>query len=373
MRSETSRGKENVLPLRTRNPNPMTKEDQNQVHRDPMLKMKENQNSANWRQVLHSKPLSFSGVGDIASVQQSLESAEYEEEPLVSHLPMSKLPPVSEGNSSGHYASPQIGLLPFPECQENLVTCVIEPAGNLALRLRAGVVLDIFPSMALRLHNTRQDATLALSACASQLALVHPVGRLLQYATSIEVQVEDVASVKNAKIHSKGVSFTANNMALVYLLDEAGARSTSDMFHDLYATHIADTLFAASKQVEEVQTFQGHPRIGAQLLEQARYWRDSIDHWVLGDVEVAQTKDGLVTVQRRVAGDTITLKTSPNNGKVRYDSRHLQVTASLGDEAHLFLRSADRRLHYSSQSSVFTVRNAGRSAGFDEAGLLRIL
>merc|ERR1719341_2150370 len=298
--------------------------------------MKENQNSANWRQFLHSKPLSFSGVGDIASVQQSLESAEYEEEPLVSHLPMSKLPPVSEGNSSGHYASPQIGLLPFPDCQENLVTCVIEPAGNLALRLRAGVVLDIYPSMVLRLHNTRQDSTLALSPCASQLALVHPVGRLLQYATRIEVQVEDMASVKNAKIHPKGVSFTANNMALVYLLDEAGARSCADMFHDLYATHIANTLFAASKEVEEVKTFQGQTRMGAQLLEQVQYWRDSIDHWVLGDVEVAQTKDGLVTVQRRLAGDTITLKTSPNNGKVRYDSRHLQVTTSLGDEAHLF-------------------------------------
>ena len=46
--------------------------------------------------------------------------------------------------------------------------------------------------------------------------------------------------------------------------------------------------------------------------------------------------------------------------------------ASLGEESHLFLRAGDRRLHYSGQSSVFTVRNAGHSAGFDEAGVLRI-
>ena len=141
----------------------------------------------------------------------------------------------------------------------------------------------------------------------------------------IEVQVEDMVSVKNAKVHPKGISFTANNMALVYLLDEAGARSTSDMFHDLCATHIADTLFAASKEVTEVENVEGHLGMAVQMLEQAQYWRDSVDHWVFGDVEVSQTKDGLVTVQRSVAGDNIAVKASPNNGKVRFDSRQIQV------------------------------------------------
>ena len=84
--------------------------------------------------------------------------------------------------------------------------------------------------------------------------MVHPSGRLLQYGSRIEVQVEDKMSVKNAKVHPKGISFTANNMALVYLLDEAGARSTSDMFHDLYATNIVDTLFRESCPKEESQS-----------------------------------------------------------------------------------------------------------------------
>ena len=66
----------------------------------------------------------------------------------------------------------------------------------------------------------------------------------------------------------------------------------------------------------------------------------------------------------------------------------------MGEEAHLFLRARDRRLHYSGQvavsfkslvfvlrtvdlnfavqSTVFTVRNGGHSAGFDEEGALRI-
>ena len=40
-----------------------------------------------------------------------------------------------------------------------------------------------------------------------------------------------------------GISFTANNCTLVYLVDVAGARTTSDMFHDLYENNVAETLF----------------------------------------------------------------------------------------------------------------------------------
>jgi hypothetical protein len=46
-------------------------------------------------------------------------------------------------------------------------------------------------------------------------------------------------SVKNAKIWPKGTSFTATTCALVYLLDEAGLRTTTDIFHDLWASDIS--------------------------------------------------------------------------------------------------------------------------------------
>ena len=57
---------------------------------------------------------------------------------------------------------------------------------------------------------------------------------------------------------------------------------------------------------------------------------------------------------------------------MKVNSWFLQMTASLGAESHLFLRSNDRRFHYSGETKVFTVRNAGHSAGFDEEGSLRI-
>ena len=44
-------------------------------------------------------------------------------------------------------------------------------------------------------------------------------------------------------LNNLGISFTADNCALVYLVDDGGARTTSDMFHDLYEANISDTLF----------------------------------------------------------------------------------------------------------------------------------
>ena len=95
------------------------------------------------------------------------------------------------------------------------------------------------------------------------------------------------------------------------------------------------------------------------MLEETQYWRDEEDYCIIG-------WDQCETGQRWTGDcrDYILIKTSPNNGKVRFDSRMVQVTASLGQESHMFLRSGDRRLHYCGQSTVFTVRNAGHSAGF---------
>ena len=81
----------------------------------------------------------------------------------------------------------------------------------------------------------------------------------------------------------------------------------------------------------------------------------------------------IMIVERTLENRTkILITASPSNGKMRLDTSFVQVTASLGDESHMFLRSKDRRLHYNGTNSVFMVRNAGHSAGFDEEGELRI-
>ena len=107
-------------------------------------------------------------------------------------------------------------------------------------------------------------------------------------------------------------------------------------------------------------------------LEQADYWRtdQDLDCWLINNVSIKQTPDGLVSVERKHGNEHFVLKTSPGNGKVRLQSSFLYLTASMGDEAHIFVKSNDRRIHYN--GTAFVVRNAGHSAGFDETGLLRI-
>ena len=101
----------------------------------------------------------------------------------------------------------------------------------------------------------------------------------------------------------------------------------------------------------------------------------------------------MVIVERTLeTGEKVLMRSSPANGKLRFKNDFIQVyskdcqcccfdlfinchskiTASIGEEAHVFLRASERRLHYNGQSTVFTVRNAGHSAGFDEEGELKI-
>ena len=87
---------------------------------------------------------------------------------------------------------------------------------------------------------------MTLSGCGTQASLIHPCGRVFQYGSRIEAHTrddEDHFIEKNAKIWPRGISFTSNTCALIYLVDEAGARSTSDFFHNLYAEDITDSKY----------------------------------------------------------------------------------------------------------------------------------
>jgi len=180
------------------------------------------------------------------------------------------------------------------------IKAVVEKQGYISLHLNYDAHVDIAPNQAIRIVNHRKGITLALSGCATQMAMVHPQGRVLQYNSRIEIQTEDFLSIKNAKMWPRGVSFTANNCALVYLVDQAGARSTTDTFHDLYADNIADTVFLKSCQYSAEHPNQAIAQ-SIEYLENADYWRtdSDLDCWLINDVSIKQTPDGLVTVERK--------------------------------------------------------------------------
>ena len=91
---------------------------------------------------------------------------------------------------------PNIGSYTAPE--ENAFRAVVENAGFISLQLKHGVTLDISSNKAIRMNNYYQESKIALSSCATQMALTHPKGRLLQYGSRIEIQAEDqVKSLRN--------------------------------------------------------------------------------------------------------------------------------------------------------------------------------
>jgi len=264
-----------------------------------------------------------------------------------------------------------LGLANLKLATTPCLQATVQEGGFVRLTLSHGVTVDVTPEQAFRVSNPFQESSIAISSCGRQIAFVHPAGRLLQYGPRIELQVEDPMSVKNAKIWPKGISFTATAFALVYLLDEAGLRTTSDVFHDLGASDIVDSLW--EEEVWSRCMFTSGIREGKEMLEGIRRWRSgAMDCWEVAGIRVEQGEDGLVRVERLNRGDTLMVRTSPTNGRIKVTSEFLFATASRGDEGHVYIRSGSRRIHYSAVDTAFTVRQEGKSGGFDGDGFLRI-
>jgi hypothetical protein len=262
-----------------------------------------------------------------------------------------------------------LSLVPPPAC----LRAVVEEQGYVSLHLTHGVTVDISPSLAVRLRNPAQKTVFALAADGAQLAAAHPAGRLLQYGRRVEVQVEDAISVKNAKVHDKGISFTANTFALVYLVDDAGVRTTiGDIFYDMRASQPEERIFEESLQSGgsvDRQVAASEQLLGRLDYRQEGWW---LCCWAMAGLKVLQAADGLVSVERCVPSGRVMVQASPSTGRLRVQSGLLQATASQGEKAHMFLRVGDRRLHYSCHTRVLAVRRAGHSAGFDSDGNFRI-
>lgn len=117
--------------------------------------------------------------------------------------------------------------------------------------LAQDIVVDISANRAIRVYNPRMDAAFTLSHCTTQMCVIHPMGRMLQHNSKIYMEVSDDDEVKRAKICPKGITFAAANNALVYLIDEAGVRSTTDRFYDLRSHTIIDGKFTFVGPAEE--------------------------------------------------------------------------------------------------------------------------
>nr|CAD7575302.1 unnamed protein product [Timema californicum] len=257
---------------------------------------------------------------------------------------------------------------------------VVTPHGTICLRLPHRVRVDLTIDRAVRIINFKVTAgirnsrrscvlqnniVLSLNESGSSAALLHPNGRIYQYGSRVEILAHDVqGNNKYAKMWYKGVSFTSDQCALVYLVDAAGTRTTTDSFSDLSQDLSLSVYYNESRH--------GAPYIqeAKAILDESQYWLsdEGIENWIINNVRVSQTPDGLVRVARN--SNKYLMRTSPTNGTASLTTPFLHCTASLGQTSHLFVRRGERRMHFDCTS--FIVRNAGHSAGFDEKNQLKV-
>ncbi|XP_018318579.1 uncharacterized protein LOC108732336 isoform X2 [Agrilus planipennis] len=249
--------------------------------------------------------------------------------------------------------------------------CSISPHGVITLRLHDRVRVDISLDRSIRVVNNKSGIVLALSASGSSAALLHPNGRVYQYGSRVEILAHDAAgNGKYAKMWYKGVSFTSDQCALVYLVDSAGTRTTTDTFLDLSGDFSLNVFYGEGHHFDPANYGPHNINEAIAVLQESNYWNtdDGTDNWMINGIRISQTADGLVRIGRN--SNKFSLRTSPSNGSASVSTPFLHCTGSMGQTRHLFVRRGERRMHYDGAS--FIVRNAGHSAGFDDKQQLKV-
>ncbi|XP_037085734.1 uncharacterized protein LOC119106233 [Pollicipes pollicipes] len=239
--------------------------------------------------------------------------------------------------------------------------------GTITLRLYDRVRVDLSLNGSVRVINFKSNIVLAISATGTSVALMHPNGRVYQYGSRVEIRTNDTeGNCKYAKMWYKGVSFTSDSCALVYLVDAAGTRSTTDTFSDLNRDFSLDVFYSESRYGPDCV----HECLAA--IDEARFWvaEDGSEVWDVAGVRITQQLNGQVKlVVQRDNGKRL-LRTSSTLGTANITTPFIHTTASMGQNPHIFVRRGERRLHY--DATNFVVRNAGHSAGFDDRGRLKV-
>ncbi|CRL06863.1 CLUMA_CG019582, isoform A [Clunio marinus] len=247
---------------------------------------------------------------------------------------------------------------------------VAHPDGFVELRLRENISVMISLDRSILIHNPKSKVKIAVNGNMTNASLEHPNGKVFQQFDRVDIMAFDGSKrpksrIRYAKMWEKGVSLTADGCALIYLVDTAGTRTTSDPVNK-------DTRNDYSWQV-----FIDNCRLGEAYYDEADVAAKTYHFFTQDDgtqvfdilgFRVSQTHDGMVRVSR--GNNRLKLHTSPSNGSATLSTPQIHCTASLGQSSHLFVRRDERRMHF--DGSAFVVRNAGHSSGFDENNNLRV-
>lgn len=232
--------------------------------------------------------------------------------------------------------------------------------GTVSVILRHNMRVDISVDCAVRVVNFSKRCTAAISCHGDRSCVCHPCGRAMQEGINVDM----ATGRRLAKISSRGVTFTALNHGLVYLVDPSGTKSTRERFRNLNYDLPMSVFYSKSERGMEI--FQDCYELMSRARQRTAQNGDEV--WIVGNVRIKQTPWGDVQVScdsgRRV------IWSSPTAGNISVTTPFVKMSVSCDPSRYILVRAGQKRIIGTSDG--FTVRNGSQRAGFDIRGRLTL-
>ncbi|KAL1441028.1 hypothetical protein MTO96_008949 [Rhipicephalus appendiculatus] len=179
---------------------------------------------------------------------------------------------------------------PWDELPEDYYGPVVTSYGTVSVILQDSIRVDIATDGSVRVVNFAMHCTAAIDSSGDSSCVCHPCGRVLQEGENVDM----VSGTRLAKVSSRGVTFTALNHGLVYLVDASGTKSTTERFRNLFYD-LPLSVFH-SNQDQGTERFRECFRLVREARQ--RSTRNGDEIWLVGCVRIKQTPWGDVQVSR---------------------------------------------------------------------------
>lgn len=272
--------------------------------------------------------------------------------------------PLLLGNNEGSGDAEECPGTHEPNVWESLQKIYYGPLvtnyGTVSVILQHNMRVDLSVDGAVRVVNFSKRCTAAISSHGDRSCVCHPCGRALQEGINVDM----ATGRRLAKISSRGITFTALNHGLVYLVDPSGTKSTRERFRNLNFDLPMGVFY--SKLQRGMEVFHDCYELLSRARQRSAQNGDEI--WVVGHARIKQTPWGDVQVScdsgRRV------IWSSPTAGSISVTTPLVKMSVSCDPSRYILVRAGQKRIVGSSDG--FTVRNGSQRAGFDARGRLTL-
>lgn len=236
---------------------------------------------------------------------------------------------------------------------------VVTNYGTLSFVLRHRMRVDLTVDYAIRIVNFARHCSAAISSWGESSSMCHARGCAFQERMNADV----ATGPRRAKISSRGVTFTALNHGLVYLVDDTGTTSTSESFEELNYD-LSMRVFCSNSErgmdvFEDCVKLMGSSRSHTTM--------NGEDMWIVGGVRIKQTARGDVQVSRSSGELVIRCSTG---GTIFVATPSIKMGASWNRSSYIFARMAGKSI--SGSADGLAVKNGSQEAGLDRRGRLTL-